>query len=169
MNKITSFLAAPLLFSVIAPCPIVQGQDCIAHAAQCFKINPLVIKAIIWQESGNKSGAIQHNSNKTIDVGLMQINSIHFNRLKSMGISESQLLNDSCANIFAGTWILQNNIEHYGYTWDSIGNFHSKKQKYHDDYIQEIISLIAYKTRLINKINIEESDNISSLFSCPQD
>ncbi|NEG59870.1 lytic transglycosylase domain-containing protein [Pantoea agglomerans] len=169
MNKINSNLAALLLFSATTSCAIAQGNDCIVHAAQCFKINPLVIKAIIWQESGNKPGAVQHNRNKTIDVGLMQINSIHFNRLKSMGINETQLRNDSCANVFAGTWILKENIDHYGYNWDSIGNFHSKTPKYHDAYMKKIISLIAYKTRLINKINIKESDNISSLFSCPQE
>ncbi|WP_312025232.1 transglycosylase SLT domain-containing protein [Yersinia enterocolitica] len=60
----------------------------LSNAAQCFQINPLLIKAIIWQESRNRQQAMNRNINSTIDVDIMQINTVHFKALKSLGIDE---------------------------------------------------------------------------------
>jgi len=152
-----------LLFS---PLVIAQQSDCINEAAVCFQINPLVIKAIIWQESGNKQSAINKNSNRTQDVGMMQINSIHFNSLKARGISEQDLRENSCANVFSGSWILSNVIERYGYTWEGIGNYHSNTPVHHDKYVEKLTAIIARKTHLIENISVAYQAGIREKFTC---
>lgn len=157
-----TFLFA-LFFSPLA---IAQQSDCISEAALCFQINPLVIKAIIWQESGNKPGAINKNSNRTEDVGLMQINSIHFNALKARGISVKDLRENTCANVFSGSWILKNAIDRYGYTWEGIGNYHSHTPVHHDKYVDRIVGIIARKSHLIENIEVAYQAGMREKFTC---
>lgn len=142
-------------------------EDCIITAAQCFKVNPLIIKAIIWQESKNKQAAVNTNKNNTVDVGLMQINSIHFRKLNSLGISESNLRKNSCANVFAGTWILHKAIQRNGYTWDGVGSYHSSTPEHRDPYVKKIINTIAYKHSLIRDLRVMGQGKFEDKFNCP--
>ncbi|AHM72774.1 lytic transglycosylase domain-containing protein [Yersinia hibernica] len=165
--KIKSFTPIAITLSMLlSPFVAAQKVDCIAEAAQCFQINPLVIKAIIWQESKNRQQAINRNKNSTVDVGIMQINTVHFAALKALGIDETLLHENSCANVFSGTWVLKQNIERYGYTWDGIGNYHSKTPVHHDKYVKKIISLIAHQTSVIDKIEVTRQEGIRERFTC---
>lgn len=144
-------LASPFFLSFHA---FAQNGDCITQAAQCFQVNPLLIKAIIWHESRNQPQALNFNKNKTVDVGIMQINTVHFSSLKSRGIDEQRLRKDSCANVFSGTWILKQKIERYGYTWDGIGSYHSRTAAQREKYVRNIVSLIAHQTATLDKIAV---------------
>ena len=62
--------------------------DCFDEAAKYQKVNPLILRAIAWQESHNRPDAVNKNANGSIDYGLMQINSIHLNTLSQYGISQ---------------------------------------------------------------------------------
>lgn len=106
------------------------------------------------------------NKNNTIDVGMMQINSIHFKALANYGISENLLRENRCANVFSGTWLLKKSIQHYGYTWDGIGNYHSRTPVYHDRYVKNIISLISHQTTIINNISVIDQIDFHKYFSC---
>ncbi|WP_224558171.1 lytic transglycosylase domain-containing protein [Pectobacterium versatile] len=165
MIKKNIIFTLPFIFSTLAKATT-QPNDCITEAAMCFKINPLLIKAIIWQESGNRQHAITKNKNNTIDVGLMQINSIHFKELSSIGISEKTLRENSCANVFSGTWILHKTIQRHGYTWDGIGNYHSSTPHHHDKYIKKIISIIAHKNQILGGIHVTSQDSVHQKFKC---
>lgn len=163
MKHLTAIIKA----MIVCLCTIASARgDCITEAAKCFQINPMVIKAIIWQESKNQLEKVNLNKNRTIDVGVMQINTIHFKSLNALGLNEDLLRKNSCANVFAGAWVLRNNIDHYGYTWRGIGNYHSKTPVHHDKYVQRIISLIANHTMLINKIEVEREEGIQKHFHC---
>ncbi|QJQ55510.1 Protein ipgF precursor [Erwinia amylovora] len=155
-----------ILLTLFSPFASSQQGDCIDEAALCFQINPLLIKAIIWQESKNQQNAITRNKNNTVDVGVMQVNSIHFNTLKGMGITEQALRENSCANVFSGTWILRQVIDRHGYTWDGIGRYHSSTPVYHDKYVKNIVSIIAYKSHKIEKLIIARQNGIRDKFSC---
>ncbi len=165
--KIKSLTPFILTFSLLfSPFATAQKVDCIVEAAQCFQINPLLIKAIIWQESRNHQQEINRNANNTIDVGIMQINTVHFKTLKSLGIDEALLRENSCANVFSGTWVLKQSIERYGYTWDGIGNYHSKTPEYHDRYVKNIISLLTHQMSVIDKIEVTRQEGIRERFVC---
>lgn len=162
-------LLLPVLITLSMICSLsanAQKGDCIIEAAQCFQINPLIIKAIIWQESKNKPHALNTNKNKTVDVGIMQINTVHFKPLKAMGIDEELLRENSCANVFSGSWVLKKSIERYGYNWDGIGSYHSRTPVHHDKYVKKIISLIAHQTSLLEKIEVARHEGIRERFSC---
>ena len=156
-------LASPFFLSFPA---FAQKGDCITQAAQCFQVNPLLIKAIIWHESRNQPQALNINKNKTVDVGIMQINTVHFNSLKRRGIDEQRLRKDSCANVFSGTWILKQKIERYGYTWDGIGSYYSRTAIHREKYVRNIVSLIAHQTATLDKIAVPPSQSVPTLFSC---
>lgn len=142
-----------------------QPKNCITSAAQCFDINPLLIRAIIWQESKNIQGAVSKNTNNTVDVGVMQINSVHFKSFNAIGVSEEDLRNNSCANVFAGTWILKQSIQRYGYSWDSIGRYHSSTPEYQNSYVNKIINIIVNKRVVIESLHIPASD-MRGKFKC---
>lgn len=165
--KINSLTPVIIAFSMLySPLVSAHKGDCIIEAAECFQINPLIIKAIIWQESKNKPQAFNRNTNKTVDVGIMQINTVHFKALKAMGIDETLLRENSCVNVFSGSWILKKKIERYGYTWDGIGSYHSRTPVYHDKYVKKIISLIANKKSVLEKIEVSRHEGIREHFSC---
>lgn len=145
-----------------------ESKDCILSAAECFNINPLIIKSIIWRESKNNQQAIRLNTNNSIDVGIMQINSINFGLLKSRGISTQQLKQNSCYNIFAGTWILNNAIHKNGYSWNSIGEYNSKTPVYHDAYVNGLITTIIHEQAKLKRIKYSspDTDLLAHKFGC---
>ncbi|GKW40822.1 lytic transglycosylase domain-containing protein [Pectobacterium parvum] len=165
MMKRNIIFTLPFFFPTLVTATT-QQYDCITEAAMCFQINPLLIKAIIFQESGNRQHVVTKNKNNTVDIGLMQINSIHFKELSSIGISEKTLRENSCANVFSGTWILHKTIQRHGYSWDGIGNYHSSTPRHHDRYMKKIISIIAYKKRTLDGIHITLQDDIRHKFKC---
>jgi len=108
-------------------------QRCISWSAQKYGIHPGVIEAIIWVESKFNPRAVNYNKDGSFDIGLMQINSRWFSKLKKYGISAKDLFNP-CVNVEVGTWILANCIARHGYTWEAVGCYNavspSKKRTY---------------------------------------
>ncbi|HFT1247473.1 TPA: lytic transglycosylase domain-containing protein [Escherichia coli] len=157
-------IAISLLLCPLFACG--QSKDCISEAAECFQINPLLIRAIIWLESKNQQQVSNVNKNKTVDIGVMQINTVHLPALKDRGINEELLRKNSCANVFSGAWVLKQNIERDGYTWESIGSYHSRTPIYQYRYANDIIFLITHKTSVINKVEVKMQDGIRERFPC---
>lgn len=166
--KIKNHISFLLLLLYIPSACSANNVDCINEAAHCFKINPLIIKAIIWQESNNRQNIVNLNNNKTLDIGIMQINSVHFNTLLSKGISEQELRENSCTNIFSGSWILNKVIKDNGYTWEGIGSYHSKTPFYRDKYASSIITIIRDNNQTISNIQIPYQTGIREKFSCSE-
>ena len=76
--------------------------------------------------------AIGWNRDGSHDVGLMQINSTHFEELQRYGIDERRLITEPCTSIMVGASILSNMIKVYGYNWEAVGayNVGVKKENY---------------------------------------
>lgn len=119
--RITSLIAA-----LVAGLPgYAQGADCIAAAARYHGINLQLMQAIVMQESGGQADAVNcANTNGTCDIGLTQINSRHLPRLEIYGVSRSDLFNP-CVAAFVGAWILSENFERMGVTWDAVGAYNA--------------------------------------------
>ncbi|MGD7539537.1 type III secretion system invasion protein IagB [Salmonella enterica] len=99
--------------------------DCWLQAEKMFNIESELLYAIAQQESAMKPGAIGHNRDGSTDLGLMQINSFHMKRLKKMGISEKQLLQDPCISVIVGASILSDMMKIYGYSWEAVGAYNA--------------------------------------------
>ena len=101
-----------------------MGETCLQSAAKSFSIDPVLLLAIIEQESGFNPMAKNENDNGSLDVGLMQINSQWQDFLARMGI-ESSHLTDPCINTHVGAWILNMSIQESSDVWEGVGVYNA--------------------------------------------
>ncbi|GAB5099885.1 MULTISPECIES: lytic transglycosylase domain-containing protein [unclassified Caballeronia] len=120
----------------------VHADDCFELAGAYQGVNPLVLRAVAWRESKGDASAINRNANGSIDVGQLQINSIHFPDLARQGIPHRALA-DPCVNVFVAAWLLKQKMVKYGNTWRAIGAYHSESPKHRDAYARSIQSILV--------------------------
>ena len=101
-----------------------QIQGCWDNAGKTYGVDPWLLMAVAKVESSFNSRAINKNSNKSYDLGIMQINSSWLPVLNKNGITTRDLFNP-CTNIFVGSWIMAQNIKHFGFNQDGIGAYNS--------------------------------------------
>ncbi|TAM07303.1 MAG: lytic transglycosylase [Paraburkholderia sp.] len=118
------------------------ADDCFDKAGAYQGVNPLVLRAVAWRESKGDATAINRNANGSIDVGQLQINSIHFPELESRGIPH-RALTDPCVNIFVAAWLLKQKMVRYGNTWRAIGAYHSESPHERDAYARSIQAILV--------------------------
>jgi soluble lytic murein transglycosylase-like protein len=116
--------------------------DCFDAAAAYQKVNPLILRAIAWQESHNHPDAMHKNANGSVDYGEMQINSIHLPTLAQFGISKSTLM-QPCKNVYIAAWHLRQKMDKYGNTWAAVGAYHSETPALRDHYASQIVAILT--------------------------
>ena len=114
----------PICFLLLAAANSAFADSCWSSASERYGIHDTVLRAIALTESALDSTAINRNTNGSVDVGLMQINSRWFPQLAEMGVQPGDLWNP-CTNIHVGAWILAGEIRRFGYTWQAIGAYHA--------------------------------------------
>lgn len=115
--------------------------SCFKLASEEFNIDWRIIYSIAKVESSLDADAVHVNKNKSIDVGMMQINTIHQQELAQRGIAMEELL-EPCKNVIVGTWLLRKSIEHAdGDIWKGVGFYHSATPKYQSAYIKKVRSV----------------------------
>jgi soluble lytic murein transglycosylase-like protein len=120
----------------------VAQADCFDDAAAYQKVNPLILRAIAWQESHNRPDAQHKNANGSIDYGVMQINSIHLAALSRYGIS-SHVLMEPCKNVYIAAWHLRQMMNKYGNSWRAVGAYHSETPALSSLYSHQIIGILT--------------------------
>jgi soluble lytic murein transglycosylase-like protein len=114
------FAAGLALALAVAP-----ARACWQEVGERYGISPYLLYAMAKTESGLNPNAVnRRNANGSMDVGLMQINSAWFPRLKALGIEESQLY-DACTNLEVGAWILAQNMRRLGRSWGAVGAYNA--------------------------------------------
>ncbi|ECO4313691.1 lytic transglycosylase domain-containing protein [Salmonella enterica] len=103
---------------------------CFKEAGERYSVDPLLLIAIAQTESSLNPQATNINrrgtAKESIDIGLMQINSVWFNQLSSeWGISKQDLIKNPCQNVYVGAYILALNIKKNGVNWKSIGAYNA--------------------------------------------
>ncbi|RQH06132.1 lytic transglycosylase domain-containing protein [Paraburkholderia dinghuensis] len=131
-------VAATLALAVASP---LAHADCFDEAARYQKVNPLILRAIAWQESHNRPDAVHRNANGSTDYGVMQINSVHLPTLLQYGISQSTLM-EPCKNVYIAAWHLRQKMNKYGNTWAAVGAYHSESPSLRDRYAQDIAGIL---------------------------
>lgn len=123
-----------------APPTAEYRELCIRHAAAYYRGSPLDVKAVMLTEGGT-TGLQKRNRNGTVDLGLMQINSVHLEpgeKLYGFGYTPARIANDDCLNIHLGTYLLQYQVLSTGDRWQGIGNYHSKTPSLNLEYRQRV-------------------------------
>ena len=136
--------ALAMLSAGFAACSASGGAraDCFDAAARYQKVNPLILRAIAWQESHNRPDALHKNANGSTDYGVMQINSVHLPTLSQYGISTETLM-EPCKNVYIAAWHLRQQMNKYGNTWQAVGAYHSETPALRDRYARQIVAILS--------------------------
>ena len=123
-------------------CGTALADDCFNQAAAYQGVNPSVLRAVAWFESRGDASAVNRNANGSIDVGQLQINSIHFGDLARQGVPH-RALTDPCVNVYVAAWLLKQKMVKYGNTWRAIGAYHSESPRLRDAYARSIQKILV--------------------------
>ena len=107
--------------------------SCISPASEFHQVNGWVLASILKVESSFNPKALNRNRNGTVDVGIGQINSLHFKELSKYGISPESL-QDACIGTYVAAWHLAKQKKTYGNTWFAIGAYHSATPYFNSRY-----------------------------------
>ena len=129
---------------VEAATPQDQVARCIEASAAAYQLPPAVI-VILLNVEGGALGAVSQNTNGTVDIGPMQINTIwvpqvarHWNATPAD--TYAALRDQFCANVEAGSWILRQALdEAHGDFWTGVSIYHSHDPSYQADYLRKVL------------------------------
>ena len=136
------FLWRVLLGLAAALAATPSRADCFDDAAAYQQVNPLILRAIAWQESHNRPDAMHLNANGSRDYGLMQINSVHLRELARYRITADTLM-EPCKNVYVAAWHLRGRIDKYGNTWAAVGAYHSETPAERDLYARQLAAILT--------------------------
>jgi soluble lytic murein transglycosylase-like protein len=109
------------------------ADRCLLPAAQRHSVNPHILRAILQVESGMRPHVVNRNRNGSLDVGMAQINSIHFRELAQWGITPDRLL-DPCVATHVAAWHLKRVMLRHGNTWFGVAAYHSTTPAHNQRY-----------------------------------
>lgn len=89
------------------------------EAGEYYRIDPKILYSIAKIESKLNPNAINRNTNGTLDMGIMQINSVHMEKLNKLGFKQEHLFNPKI-NIYAGAWLLKRCFNKHGVSKDGL-------------------------------------------------
>lgn len=120
-----------------APPPDIPA--CVREAAEDYSL-PLRGLIALWLTEGGKTGMQNSNTNKTVDHGPMQINTVWTNKLsKDFGVTSDMLTNDFCWSMRAAAYILRYEINLAGGDfWEGVGHYHSRTPELKAGYISRV-------------------------------
>ncbi len=123
-------------------------------AGRDFGIESSLLKRIAMIESSLNPSAINQNKNGTVDIGLMQINSMHLKRLGKVGVTRQSLL-DPEVNVYVAALLLSSHIRKRGYNLEAIGCYHSANPVFKNQWLRRLA--IANVPKASASVSIEAS------------
>lgn len=108
-------------------------ERCIVPASELHGVNPHILRAILRIESNLNPAAVGKNGDGSADVGIGQMNSIHFKELSKFGIGPDQL-KDACIGTYVAAWHLRKGMQQFGNTWEAIARYHSATPYFNNRY-----------------------------------
>lgn len=117
------------------PAKLVRVEpECIMDASKRFGVHVAVILTILDVEGGEIGGSAD-NRNGSWDMGPMQVNTCHMDRIGALGITRREIQNNGCLNVQVGTWLLRGHLnETSGDVLESVGRYHSRNEPYKARY-----------------------------------
>lgn len=113
---------------------------CINQAATEYQVPAALIMAIIQVEGGS-TGLAMPNTNRTFDLGVMQINTSWASTFEQKGYSISDIQNDACKNVMVGVWILSQCLANNSNNLiAAVGDYHSHTPAYNYKYAIKVLN-----------------------------
>ncbi|EAS8918731.1 transglycosylase SLT domain-containing protein [Salmonella enterica subsp. enterica serovar Wien] len=132
--------------------------DCFELAGRDANIDPMLLRAVAWQESGLNYRITGSNAlagfGEGYGYGLMQIDSQHMLFLKKYGITKENLISDICLNIYVGAYIMAVAFNKFGENWKAVGAYNagfkenSKQQERRTLYARKVHATYQYLKKL---------------------
>mgnify|MGYP001627392052 CR=1 FL=1 len=122
--------------------PPAASAACVPEAARHHGVDPWLLAAILQVESGWRPHAVSRNANGTLDVGLAQINSIHFPELARHGITPADLF-EPCVASHVAAWLLARQLRTHGTTWRGLASYHSTTPCHNQRYAAQVWNTLA--------------------------
>ncbi len=100
---------------------------CFEQAAARYGVDAGLLRAVAATESDMNPRAVNATHaerTRTVDIGLMQINTRWLSQLARYGIQQEHLF-DPCTNVAVGAWILAGEFARRGATWDAVGAYNA--------------------------------------------
>src|SRR3990170_9076013 len=82
-----------------------MNAQCINQAAITYLVPATVIISVLLTENG-QNGSANPNTNGTVDLGIMQINSAWLPQLAEYGYTQQDIQYNPCTNVMVAAWIL---------------------------------------------------------------
>lgn len=123
-------------------------SECVVAASNRYLVPPLVILSVLGVEGG-RVGNVSKNTNGTVDIGPMQINSVHIPTLAQYGITMDHLKNNGCLNVSVGAYLIKKAEVELSKTlsmaipanyWKSVANYHSKTPDKNAKYLAKVVA-----------------------------
>jgi hypothetical protein len=133
-------------------------EACIVRSAESFGLPLPLLSAVLYVENGTP-GDISKNTNKSYDMGPMQINSWWIPHFEKKGISKNTILNNGCVNVLVGASILHEEIRATKDLSKGVAQYHSRTPHFQQRYIALINkALVRFQdgyslTKLVKRIN----------------
>jgi|LauGreDrversion4_2_1035121.scaffolds.fasta_scaffold716048_2 hypothetical protein len=141
-------------------------QECFTKASVQYGVPEPLLIAVAKVESKFDPKATHYNTNKSFDMGIMQVNSTWLKQLETYGITKEKLL-QPCQNIMVGAWIMAQKINAYGFTWAAIQRYNGSDPKL--GYAQKVFDTIRVQNpQLINNDKIIFNTEPTGKPSLPQ-
>lgn len=132
------FLKFLLLFLVLFLFPGTARAFCFEEAGMTYGVSPRLLWAIAKCESNFNPRAVGKNKNGSVDIGVMQINSIW---RKDLGPTWNYLF-DPCTNVKTGAWVLSQCVQKYGNSWKAVGCYHSQTPHLSEAYANRVAKIL---------------------------
>ena len=111
-------------------------RECVEKAGEYYGINPRLLLAIAYVESGFNYRAVNINKNGSRDFGMFQINE---KNLKRLGLPVKVAFNP-CKSAYVAGYILRQCVNTYGYTWKAIDCYNKGyKAKGYTKYVRKVL------------------------------
>lgn len=135
-----------------------QYDDIFKKYEKEYGISYFLMKSIAITENAKfDENAIMYNTNGTKDIGLMQINTSWKHWMPEAGITNEKL-KDVDFNIKVAFMIVDRIIQQHGYSWDSIGRYHSGTPKFKKVWLKKIKENVKYLASIDNRVKILASN-----------
>ena len=122
----------------------VRVQGCLMAVSEIYRLPPALI-LILLKVEGGRLGAVTGNTNATVDIGPMQVNTIwvpviakHWHTTADRAYAA--LRDNFCANLEGGAWILRQALdEAHGDFWGGVAIYHSHNPVHQKAYLRNVL------------------------------